>query len=101
MKLPRRRPARRGGVSDRVSRGAVVRAASSRAYNRAHADHHRPDDRRRRVPDTRVSPARAGPWPAVLFFMDGPGIRPALFEMAERLVGHGYYVVLPDLFTSI
>jgi len=40
----------------------------------------------------------AAPWPAVLFFMDGTGIRPALFEMAERLVGHGYYVVLPDLF---
>jgi carboxymethylenebutenolidase len=26
----------------------------------------------------------AGPWPAVIFFMDGPGIRPALFEMASE-----------------
>lgn len=43
-------------------------------------------------------PAGTGPWPAVLFFMDGVGIRPALFEMAERLAGHGYYVVLPDLY---
>lgn len=43
-------------------------------------------------------PPGAGPWPAVLFFMDGLGIRPALFEMAERLAGHGHYVVLPDLY---
>lgn len=43
-------------------------------------------------------PPGAGPWPAVLFFMDGIGIRPALFEMAERLAGHGYYVLLPDLY---
>jgi carboxymethylenebutenolidase len=40
----------------------------------------------------------AGPWPAVIFFMDGMGIRPALFEMGERLAGHGYYVLLPDMF---
>ncbi len=39
-----------------------------------------------------------GPWPAVLFFMDGIGIRPALFEMGERLAAHGYLVLLPDLF---
>jgi carboxymethylenebutenolidase len=39
-----------------------------------------------------------GPWPAVLFFMDGIGIRPALFAMAERIASHGYVVLLPDLF---
>ena len=39
-----------------------------------------------------------GPWPAVLMFMDGVAIRPALFEMAERLASHGYYVLLPDMF---
>jgi carboxymethylenebutenolidase len=42
--------------------------------------------------------AGAGPWPAVLFYMDGRGIRPALFEMGERLARAGYYVLLPDLF---
>ena len=31
-------------------------------------------------------------------FMDGPGIRPALFEMGERLAAGGYYVLLPDMF---
>jgi carboxymethylenebutenolidase len=39
-----------------------------------------------------------GPWPAVLFYMDGAGIRPALFDMAGRIADRGYYVLLPDLF---
>ncbi len=40
----------------------------------------------------------AGPWPAVIFYLDGPGIRPALFDMARRLAQSGYLVILPDLF---
>lgn len=44
---------------------------------------------------------QSGPWPAVLFYMDGLGIRPALFEMGERIAAHGYYVLLPDLFYRI
>lgn len=40
----------------------------------------------------------AGPWPAVIFYMDGPAIRPALFEMGQRLADTGYYVLLPDMF---
>jgi carboxymethylenebutenolidase len=40
----------------------------------------------------------AGPWPAVIFFMDGLGIRPALWEMGQRLAGRGYLVLLPDLY---
>ncbi|HTX24740.1 MAG TPA: dienelactone hydrolase family protein [Steroidobacteraceae bacterium] len=43
-------------------------------------------------------PARGGPWPAVLVFMDGLGIRPAMLELGERLSTHGYFVLLPDLF---
>ncbi|HEY5711980.1 MAG TPA: dienelactone hydrolase family protein [Allosphingosinicella sp.] len=43
-------------------------------------------------------PSGAGPWPAVLMFMDGPGIRPAVQEMAARLAGGGFFVLLPDLF---
>lgn len=39
-----------------------------------------------------------GPWPAAIIFMDAPAIRPALFEMGERLASSGYYVLLPDLF---
>jgi len=43
-------------------------------------------------------PEGVGPWPGVVFFMDAPAIRPALFEMCERLAGHGYFVLLPDMF---
>jgi carboxymethylenebutenolidase len=46
----------------------------------------------------RSRPAGVGPWPAVLVYMDGIGIRPALLELGERLATHGYYVLLPDLF---
>ena len=44
------------------------------------------------------TPEGAGPWPAVIFYMDAPAIRPALFQMCERLASHGYYVLLPDMF---
>lgn len=51
------------------------------------------------VADAYVShPAGAGPWPAVLFFMDGLGWRQALFGMADRLASNGYYVLLPNIF---
>jgi carboxymethylenebutenolidase len=40
----------------------------------------------------------AGPWPAAMLFMDAPAIRPAMFEMGERLAQAGYYVLLPDMF---
>jgi len=30
-----------------------------------------------------------GPWPGVLFYMDGIGIRPALFDMGERMASAG------------
>jgi carboxymethylenebutenolidase len=43
-------------------------------------------------------PDGPGPWPAVLMYMDGIGVRPALLEVAERIASHGYYVLLPDLF---
>src|ERR1700733_1333513 len=43
-------------------------------------------------------PAGSGPWPTVLVFMDGLGIRPAMLEIGERLASHGYFVLLPDLY---
>jgi carboxymethylenebutenolidase len=51
-----------------------------------------------RCPSYVYRPSGDGPWPAVLVFMDGIGIRPALFELGERLAKHGYFVLLPDLF---
>ena len=43
-------------------------------------------------------PAGEGPWPAVIMFMDGIGMRPALHSMAKRISDDGYCVLLPDLF---
>jgi carboxymethylenebutenolidase len=43
-------------------------------------------------------PMGSGPWPAVLVFMDGLGIRPAMLEIGERLATSGYFVLVPDLF---
>jgi len=43
-------------------------------------------------------PTGNGPFPAVLVFMDGVGIRPAMLELGERLATYGYFVLLPDLF---
>src|SRR5262249_1526621 len=43
-------------------------------------------------------PEHGGPNPVALYMMDGPGIRPALKDMAERLAAAGYYVMLPFLF---
>ena len=43
-------------------------------------------------------PAEGGSWPAVIFYMDAGGIRPAVLDMAQRLAGAGYIVLVPDLF---
>jgi carboxymethylenebutenolidase len=39
-----------------------------------------------------------GPWPAAIFYMDGMGIRPTLFEMAQFLASKGYFVLMPDMY---
>jgi len=44
------------------------------------------------------TPEGSGPWPAVIFFMDGLGIRQTLFDMGQRLADGGYVVLLPDMF---
>jgi carboxymethylenebutenolidase len=43
-------------------------------------------------------PEGKGPFPAVLFYMDGGGLRPDIHDMAQRLADNGYYVLLPNLF---
>ena len=50
------------------------------------------------MPTRTYRPDGTGPFPAVIFYMDGVAIRPTLFDMARRLASHGYYVALPDLF---
>ena len=38
------------------------------------------------------------PYPVVVFYMDAPGKREELHDMATRLASVGYYVVLPNLY---
>jgi carboxymethylenebutenolidase len=45
-----------------------------------------------------VHPDEGGPHPVVLFYMDAPGKREELHDMARRLASVGYYVVLPNLY---
>jgi carboxymethylenebutenolidase len=44
------------------------------------------------------TPKGAGPWPAVVVYMDAFGIRPALLQIGERLAQGGYLALVPDLF---
>jgi len=43
-------------------------------------------------------PERRAPWPGVLLFMDAPGIREELYDIARRIATVGYCVALPNLF---
>jgi carboxymethylenebutenolidase len=45
-----------------------------------------------------VSPPQEGNRPAVILHMDAFGVRPALCDMADRLAGNGYHVLLPNLY---
>lgn len=46
-------------------------------------------------------PDGEGPWPGVLMYMDGIGMRPALWEVADRIAKQGYFVMLPNLFYRV
>ena len=55
------------------------------------------------TPDGRMStfichPERDSPHPAIIIFMDAPGIREELRDMARRLATSGYYVMLPNMY---
>jgi len=45
-----------------------------------------------------VHPDAGGPHPLVLFFMDAPGMREEIRDMARRLASAGYYVMAPQLY---
>lgn len=46
-------------------------------------------------------PSEGGPHPAVIFYMDAPGIREELRDMARRIAAAGYYCILPDMYYRI
>ena len=43
-------------------------------------------------------PEEGGPHPVVIFYMDAPGKREELHDMARRIATVGYYVLLPNLY---
>ena len=43
-------------------------------------------------------PEEGGPHPAIIFYMDAPGKREELHDMARRLASTGYCVILPNLY---
>jgi carboxymethylenebutenolidase len=45
-----------------------------------------------------VHPEEGGPFPVLLFYMDAPGKREELHDMARRLAAVGYCVLLPNLY---
>ena len=50
------------------------------------------------MPTFVTHPEEGGPHPVVFFYMDGPGKREELHDMARRLGTAGYFVVLPNLY---
>lgn len=47
---------------------------------------------------TLFTPDGAGPWPGVVMYPDAGGVRDTFREMAARLAGYGYAVLLPDVY---
>ena len=47
------------------------------------------------------APPGSGRHPAVIFYMDGLGIRPTIFDMGQRLADYGYVVLVPDMFYRV
>lgn len=47
---------------------------------------------------TLATPERDGPWPGVVMYPDAGGTRPTFDQMATRLAGYGYAVLVPDVY---
>ena len=43
-------------------------------------------------------PEEDGAFPAVILYMDAPGIREELYDFCRRIAGEGYFALLPDMY---
>ena len=43
-------------------------------------------------------PDEDGPFPAIIFYMDAPGFREEVCNMARRIAKRGYYCIAPDMY---
>ena len=50
------------------------------------------------MPAFTACPDGPGPFPAIIFYMDAPGTREELRNMARRVARHGYFCILPDMY---
>ena len=50
------------------------------------------------MPSFAACPDEPGHFPAIIFYMDAPGIREELRNMARRIAKHGYFCLLPDMY---
>ena len=50
------------------------------------------------MPTFAVCPDGPGQYPGIIFYMDAPGIREELRNMARRIARHGYSCLLPDMY---
>jgi carboxymethylenebutenolidase len=50
------------------------------------------------MPTFAACPEGPGQYPGIIFYMDAPGIREELRNMARRIAGHGYFCLLPDMY---
>ncbi len=50
------------------------------------------------MPTFTACPDGPGSFPGIIFYMDAPGIREELRNMARRIAKHGYFCVLPDMY---
>jgi len=51
-----------------------------------------------KMPAFAACPDGEGAVPAIIFYMDAPGFRTELCNMARRIAKHGYYCLLPDMY---
>ena len=51
-----------------------------------------------RMPAFAACPDEPGNFPPIIFYMDAPGFREELCNMARRIARHGYFCLLPDMY---
>jgi len=50
------------------------------------------------MPSFTVHPTGPGPYPGIILYMDAPGIREELRNLARRIAKAGYFCILPDMY---
>ena len=53
------------------------------------------------IPSFAVCPDGPGAFPGIILYMDAPGIREELRNLARRIAKHGYFCLLPDMYYRI